>query len=104
MVVEENEIFSGEEITWQRLWELTRILSPEVLAERVYEKHLVLEAESGEDSPIRTQIKKDRSQFGLYDLQVVSKKYDVSVEKAFKVISEIYPRSIRSGSLVLDRG
>ena len=103
LVVEENEIFSGEEITWQRLWGLTRILSPEVLAERVYEKHLVLEAESGEDSPIRTQIKKDRSQFGLYDLQVVSKKYDVSVEKAFKVISEIYPRSIRSGSLVLAR-
>lgn len=103
LVVAENEIFSGEEITWQRLWGLTRILSPEVLAERVYEKHLVLEAESGEDSPIRTQIKKDRSQFGLYDLQVVSKKYDVSVEKAFKVISEIYPRSIRSGSLVLAR-
>jgi DNA-directed RNA polymerase sigma subunit (sigma70/sigma32) len=103
LVVAENEIFSGEEITWQRLLGLTRILSPEVLAERVYEKHLVLEAESGEDSPIRTQIKKDRSQFGLYDLQVVSKKYEVSVEKAFKVISEIYPRSIRSGSLVLAR-
>lgn len=103
LVVEENEIFSGEEITWQRLWGLTRILSPEVLAERVYEKHLELEAESGEDSPIRTQIKKDRSQFGLYDLQVVSKKYEVSVEKAFKVISEIYPRSIRSGNLVLAR-
>jgi DNA-directed RNA polymerase sigma subunit (sigma70/sigma32) len=103
LVVGQNEIFSGEKISWQQLWGLTRIFSPEVLAERVYEKHLELEAESGEDSPIRTQIKKDRSQFGLYDLQVVSKKYEVSVEKAFKVISEIYPRSIRSGNLVLAR-
>ena len=103
LVVGENEIFSGEEITWQRLWGLTRILSPEVLAQRVYEKHLELESESGVNSPIRNQIKKDRSKFGLYDLKVVAKKYEVSDEKAFKVISEIYPRSIRSGSLVLAR-
>jgi DNA-directed RNA polymerase sigma subunit (sigma70/sigma32) len=103
LIVGENEIFSGEDISWQRLWGLARILSPEVLAERVHEKHLELESESGVNSPIRNQIKKDRSKFGLYDLKVVAKKYEVSDEKAFKVISEIYPRSIRSGSLVLAR-
>jgi DNA-directed RNA polymerase sigma subunit (sigma70/sigma32) len=99
----ENEIFSGEDVSWERLWGLTQILSPDVLADRVYEKHLELESESGANSPIRNLVKKDRSKFGLYDLQVVSKKYGVNEDKAFKVISEIYPRSIRSGSLVLAR-
>ena len=101
--VADDEIFSGEDISWQRLWGLTRILSPDVLANRVYEKHLELESESGANSPIRSSIKKDRSKFGLYDLQVVSKKYDVNQDKAFKIISDLYPRSIRSGSLVLAR-
>lgn len=98
-----NAIFSGESISWQRLWGLTRILSPNNLADRVYQKHLEWEAESGVNSPIRNLIKKDRSKFGLYDLQVISKKYEVTADKAFKVISEIYPRSIRSGNLVLAR-
>jgi RNA polymerase sigma factor (sigma-70 family) len=101
--VADDEIFSGEDISWQRLWGLTRILSPDVLANRVYEKHLKLESESEANSPIRSLIKKDRSKFGLYDLQVVSKKYDVNQEKAFKIILDLYPRSIRSGSLVLAR-
>lgn len=101
--VEDDEIFSGEDISWQRLWGLTRILSPDVLANRVYEKHLELESESGANSPIRSSIKKDRSKFGLFDLQVVSKKYDVNQDKAFKIISDLYPRSIRNGSLVLAR-
>lgn len=101
--VADDAIFSGESISWQRLWGLTRILSPDNLADRVYQKHLKWEAESGANSPIRNLIKKDRSKFGLYDLQVISKKYEVSADKAFKVISEIYPRSIRSGNLVLAR-
>jgi hypothetical protein len=57
----------------------------------------------GADSQIRGLIKKDRSKFGLYDLKVMAKKYKVNEEKAFKLISENYPRSIRSGSLVLAR-
>ena len=101
--VSEDEIFSGENISWERLWALTRIFSPDVLAGRVREKHLQLESASGADSPIRNLIKKDRSKFGLYDLQVISKKYEVREEKAFKIISEIYPRSIRCGNLVLAR-
>jgi DNA-directed RNA polymerase sigma subunit (sigma70/sigma32) len=101
--VADDEIFSGEDISWQRLWGLTRILSSDVLASRVYTKHLELESKSGGNSPIRSSIKKDRSKFGLYDLQVVSKKYEVNQDKAFKIISELYPRSIRSGSLVLAR-
>jgi DNA-directed RNA polymerase sigma subunit (sigma70/sigma32) len=101
--VADDAMFSGESISWQRLWGLTRILSPDNLADRVYQKHLEWEAESGANSPIRNLIKKDRSKFGLYDLQVISKKYEVSPDKAFKVISEIYPRSIRSGNLVLAR-
>jgi DNA-directed RNA polymerase sigma subunit (sigma70/sigma32) len=101
--VSEDEIFSGEDISWERLWALTRIFSPDVLAGRVREKHLQLESASGADSPIRRLIKKDRSKFGLYDLQVVSKKYEVNQDKAFRIISELYPRSIRSGSLVLAR-
>jgi RNA polymerase sigma factor (sigma-70 family) len=101
--VAEEEMFSGEDFSWQRLWGLTRIMSPEVLANRVYEKHLELESESGANSPIRNLIKKDRSKFGLYDLQVVAKKFEVSEDKAFKIIADLYPRSIRSGSLVLAR-
>lgn len=101
--VADDAIFSGESISWQRLWGLTRILSPDNLADRVYQKHLEWEAESGANAPIRSLIKKDRSKFGLYDLQVISKKYEVTADKAFKVISEIYPRSIRSGNLVLAR-
>lgn len=101
--VAEEEMFSGEDFSWQRLWGLTRIMSPEVLANRVYEKHLELESESGANSPIRSLIKKDRSKFGLYDLQVVAKKYEMSEDKAFKIITDLYPRSIRSGSLVLAR-
>jgi RNA polymerase sigma factor (sigma-70 family) len=101
--VAEEEMFSGEDFSWQRLWGLTRIMSPEVLANRVYEKHLELESESGANSPIRSLIKKDRSKFGLYDLQVVAKKYEMSEDKAFKIIADLYPRSIRSGSLVLAR-
>jgi len=101
--VAEEEMFSGEDFSWQRLWGLTRIMSPEILANRVYEKHLELESESGANSPIRSLIKKDRSKFGLYDLQVVAKKYEMSEDKAFKIIADLYPRSIRSGSLVLAR-
>jgi hypothetical protein len=101
--VAEEEMFSGEDFSWQRLWGLCRIMSPEVLANRVYEKHLELESESGANSPIRSLIKKDRSKFGLYDLQVVAKKFEVSEDKAFKIIADLYPRSIRSGSLVLAR-
>ena len=101
--VAEEEMFSGEDFSWQRLWGLTRIMSPKVLANRVYEKHLELESESGANSPIRSLIKKDRSKFGLYDLQVVAKKYEMSEDKAFKIIADLYPRSIRSGSLVLAR-
>ena len=101
--VADDAMFSGESISWQRLWGLTRILSPDNLADRVYQKHLEWEAESGVNSPIRNLIKKDRSKFGLYDLQVISKKYEVTADKAFKVISETYPRSIRCGNLVLAR-
>jgi DNA-directed RNA polymerase sigma subunit (sigma70/sigma32) len=99
----ENSIFSGKNIVWQRLWWLTRIFSPDDLANRVYEKHLELETVSRVNSQLRGLIQKDRSKFGLYDLQVVSKKYDIAEDKAFKIISEIYPRSIRSGSLALAR-
>lgn len=101
--VSNEEIFSGEGMSWQRLLGLTRILAPDTLANRVYEKHLELESESGVNSPIRSQIKKDRSKFGLYDLQVISKKYEITEDKAFRIISEIYPRSIRSGNLILAR-
>ena len=102
-LVLEDEIFAGEESTWQRLWCITGMLSQKALAKRTYEKHLEHEAGSGANSPLRGVIKKDRSKFGLYDLQVVSKKYELNQDKAFKVISEIYPRSIRSGNLVLAR-
>ena len=101
--VANDGIFSGAEISWQQLLGLTRILAPDTLTNRVYEKHLELESESGVDSPIRSLIKKDRSKFGLYDLQVVSMKYETTEDKVFKKISEIYPRSIRSGNLVLAR-
>jgi RNA polymerase sigma factor (sigma-70 family) len=101
--VTNDEMFSGEEISWQRLLGLTRILAPDTLANRVYEKHLKLKSESGANSPLRSLIKKDRSKFGLFDLQVVSMKYEITEDKAFKIISEIYPRSIRSGNLVLAR-
>jgi hypothetical protein len=101
--VAENEIFSSINIVWQRLWWLARIFSPEDLANRVYEKHLELESELGANSPIRGLIQKDRSKFGLYDLQVVSKRYEITEDKAFNIISEIYPRSMRSGNLVLAR-
>lgn len=101
--VSENSIFSGENIVWQRLYGLARILSPDDLAKRVYEKHLELEAESGINSPLHGLIQKDRSKFGLYDLQVVSKKYEITEEKAFKIILNVYPRAIRSGSLALAR-
>lgn len=106
-IVAQNEIFSGLDVSGQRLWGLTRILSPDALAPRVYKKHLELQAkfasklESG--SQIWNLIKKDRSKFGLYDLRVVSRKHEIQEDKAFKVISEIYPRSIRSGNLVLAR-
>jgi len=98
-----ESIFSGESVTWERLWGITQILSPDVLANRVYEKHLEIKFESGVNSPLKGLVKKDRSKFGLYDLKVVARKYEVNEEKAFKIISEIYPRSIRSGSLVLAR-
>ena len=101
--VSNDGIFSGEDMSWQRLLGLTRILAPETLTNRVYEKHLELESESGVNSPIRSLIKKDRSKFGLYDLQVIIKKYEITEDKAFRIISEIYPRSIRSGNLVLAR-
>ena len=102
-IVAENEIFDGEEMTWQRLWAITRILSPDVLAIRVHEKHKELEEGAKADSTIKVSIKKDRSKFGLYDLQVVAKNYEIDEARAYKIISEIYPRSVRCGSLVLAR-
>ena len=44
--VANDEIFSGENMSWQRLWGITRILSPGNLADRVYQKHLEWETES----------------------------------------------------------
>ncbi len=102
-VVQRNEIFSGEYVTWQRLRGLCRILSLNLLAEKVYEKYYEWEKNFGSRSKIKIQIKKDRSKFGLYDLNVISKKYEVAESRALKVITEIYPRSIKSGSLVLAR-
>lgn len=102
-VVQRNEIFSGEYVTWQRLRGLCWILSLNLLADKVYEKYFEWEKNFGSRSKINTQIKKDRSKFGLYDLKVISKKYEVDENRAFKVIREIYPRSIKSGSLVLAR-
>lgn len=99
----ETSLFSGEEVSWQWLWGLTRILSPENLANRVFDKHLEMESELEANLPIRSLIKKDRSKFGLYDLQVIAKKYEINPDKAFKIIADIYPRSLRSGSLVLAR-
>jgi len=102
-VVAENEIFSGIDITWERLWGLAHILSPDVLADRILTRLQEIEAHSDENSTIRALVKKDRSKFGLYDLNVVSNKYDLSQDKAFKIILEIYPRSIRIENLVLAR-
>ena len=99
----EDEIFTGEVITWERLWAVAGMLSQKALAKRIYEKHLEFDADSGINSPLRGSIKKDRSKFGLFDLQVISKKYEINTDKAFKLIFEIYPRSIRSGNLVLAR-
>lgn len=106
-IVAQDGIFSGFDVSWQRLWGLTRILSLDALAPRVYKKHLELQAKFASklesDSQIRNLLKKDRSKFGLYDLRVVSRKHEIQEDKAFKVISEIYPRSIQSGNLVLAR-
>jgi hypothetical protein len=99
----ETSLFSGEEVSWQWLWGLTRILSPDSLANRVFDKHLEMQSELEANLPIRSLIKKDRSKFGLYDLQVIAKKYEINPDKAFKIIADIYPRSLRSGSLVLAR-
>jgi DNA-directed RNA polymerase sigma subunit (sigma70/sigma32) len=101
--VSKEQIFSGEDFTWQRLSGVAQILSPEDLAKRVHKKHLAMQEGLGADSQIRGLIKKDRSKFGLYDLKVISRKYKVNDEKAFKLIFDIYPRSIRSGNLVLAR-
>lgn len=101
--VAEEEMFSGEDFSWQRLYGITRIISPDILANRVWEKYLKLESELRANSKIRQHIKKDRSKFGLYDLKVVAKKYEFNEDKAFKIIAELYPRSIRCGSLVLAR-
>jgi DNA-directed RNA polymerase sigma subunit (sigma70/sigma32) len=102
-LVLENEIFSGREITWERLWGISRILSQVSLAERIYERNQEQDIDSEANSSIRSLVKKDRSKFGLYDLHVVSKRYEIDADRAFKIISEIYPRSIRSGNLVLAR-
>jgi hypothetical protein len=102
-VVRKDSIFAGVEITWERLWGIALIFSPDVLGQRIYEKHEEFDVGFDIDSTIRGSIKKDRSKFGLYDLQVVSKKYEINEDTAFKVISEIYPRSIRVGNLVLAR-
>jgi hypothetical protein len=102
-LVLDDDMFAGEEITWERLWCVAGMLSQKALAKRIYEKHLEFEADSGINYPFRELIKKDRSKFGLFDLQVISNKYEINADKAFKVISEIYPRSIRSGNLVLAR-
>ena len=96
-----NEIFAGERITWERLWGVALILSPDELAKRIYEKHQEFIAVSSANSHLRGPIRKDRSKFGLYDLQVVSKKYGIDEDEAFRIISEIYPRSNRTGHLVL---
>lgn len=102
-VVQKNAIFAGKGMTWHRLWALCRILSAESLADKLYEKNLEWEQNFGADSTIRNQIRGDRSKFGLYDLKVVSKKYEIGEAQAFKVIAQAYPRSIKCGSLVLAR-
>lgn len=101
--VESNPIFSNEEVSWGRLWGICRILSPNSLAEKVYAKNKIWEESFGPTSRISSSIKSDRSKFGLYDLKVVSKKYEINEAQAFRVISDVYPRSIRCGSLVLAR-
>jgi DNA-directed RNA polymerase sigma subunit (sigma70/sigma32) len=100
---EGHSLFDGDDISWERLWGLSQILSADSLAPKVYEKHKQWEKIYGSNSSIRTSIKSYRSKFGLYDLTVVCKIYEIDEARAFKVISETYPRSIRCGSLVLAR-
>jgi hypothetical protein len=78
-------------------------MSSDSLATRIYKKHLEFVAELDALSSIRGSSKKDRSKFGLYDLQVVTKRYKIDEIAAFKIILSIYPRAIKSGNLVLAR-
>jgi hypothetical protein len=52
---------------------------------------------------LRSDIRKFRTQFGLIDLQVVGNRLSIDDQRAFKIISKVYPRSIRFGNLVLAR-
>ena len=99
----EHSIFEGVYMSWERLWGLSQILSADSLAPKVYERYKQWEHSHGSNSTIRASIKSFRSKFGLYDLKVICKTFEIDEARAFKVISETYPRSIRYGSLVLAR-
>jgi hypothetical protein len=90
-------------MSWEQLLGLTSIFSSKSLETRVKQKYLEWQEIFSEEEKVRSGIRKYRTQFGLIDLEIVRKRFNMKDATLIRIISEIYPRSIKSGNLVLAR-
>ena len=89
--------------SWMNLLAICRLFSFDESVDAITEQHRKWISVGRNLQKTRDLIRLDRSKFGLYDLRIVSKKFEITDDIAFKLIAEIYPRSIRCGKLVLAR-
>lgn len=91
------------DFSWRNLLAICRLFSLDGSVEAITEQHRKWISVDRNLQKTRDLIRLDRSKFGLYDLRVISKKFEITEDLAFRLITEIYPRSIRCGILVLAR-
>jgi DNA-directed RNA polymerase specialized sigma subunit len=92
-----------EDFSWRNLLAICRLFSFDESVDAITDQHRKWISVDRNLQKTRDLIRLERSKFGLYDLRVLSKKYEITDDFAFKLIAEIYPRSIRCGNLVLAR-
>lgn len=87
----------------RRLKHALRILDMDDLYQRVLEVEAAWQEHGEAEDALVSKVQEYRTKLGLLDLGVFATDSKISEEKAFSLVLEAYPRSIRAGNLVLAR-
>ena len=96
-------LVGATKLSIRKLKHALRILEMDDLYQRVLEVESAWQEHGVAENFLVSKVQEYRTKLGLLDLGVFATDLKISDEKAFSVVVEAYPRSIRAGSLVLAR-
>lgn len=96
-------LVGAAKLSTRKLKHALRILEMEDLYQRVLEVESAWQEHGAAENALVTKVQEYRTKLGLLDLGVFATDTKISDEKAFSIVVEAYPRSIRAGNLVLAR-